>query len=306
MERTQSSQSSCGDNVPIEIDSVCRRVWTLNEENMLARAMETIIQRGWKLENGFRSGYLKLLEKEMKLIDPTCDLRAEPHISLRIHAWKRNHAVLTSVINKSGMSWDSIKYQIVVENEDVWADYIKVDPYAKGMRYKSYPLYGKWTEIFGCENAKGDQSEDCDITRNNELPEGVEENISQSTPDPNVASKDSPGTQSDATSPSSKGKGKKRKTVDSTEIQMVNLMGRFLDTTGKHLSNMISKIGYEKEMSEKRSKVIEELGKLGCLTPDQRIIAAKMLANNNDLELFFSANLEDRSRLVYLMLSGHL
>ncbi|KAL8530946.1 hypothetical protein ACS0TY_007824 [Phlomoides rotata] len=218
----------------------------------------------------------------MKLIDPICDLRSEPHISSRIHAWKRNHVVLTSMINKSGMSWDSIKCQIVVENEDVWVDYIKVDPYAKGMRYKSFPLYGKWTEIFGYENAKDDQYEDCDIARNNELPECVEENIPQSTPDPNVADKDLPGTHSDATSPSTKGNGKKRKTVDSTGVQMVNLMGRFLDTTGKHLGNMTSKMGYEKEMSEKRSKVIEELGKLGCLTPDHRIVAAKMLANNNN------------------------
>ncbi|KAL8488795.1 hypothetical protein ACS0TY_024921 [Phlomoides rotata] len=70
---------------------------------------------------------------------------------------------------------------------------------------------------------------------------------------------------------------------------------------------MTANMNYDNKMSQKREKVIEELGKLGCLSPDQRIVAAKMLANNNnDLELFFSENTEDKSCLVFLMLSGRL
>ncbi|KAL8556079.1 hypothetical protein ACS0TY_003765 [Phlomoides rotata] len=108
-----------GENVPSMTEIIHCRVWTVSEESMLACVMETIIQEGWKNDNGFNSGYLKLLEKEMKKMDPHSDLRAEPHISSRVHPWKRNHATITSIIDKYGMSWDSIKCQIIDENEDL-------------------------------------------------------------------------------------------------------------------------------------------------------------------------------------------
>ncbi|KAL8528720.1 hypothetical protein ACS0TY_006247 [Phlomoides rotata] len=305
----ENTESSCrGDNMPIMTETIRRRVWIVSEETMLAHAMETIIQAGWKNENGFKSGYLKLLEKEMKKMDPHSDLRAEPHISSRVHAWKRYHATITSIIDKSGMSWDSINSQIVIENEDLWADYIKVDSLAKSVRYKSFPLYGKWCEFFGSDRTTGETAEDCNMADNAQLPDDVAEHNQPSTPR-NVftATQDSPGTHSDAGAPSSKGKGKKRKLVESTGVQMVNLMGKFFETTTKCLGDMTANMNYDNKMSQKREKVIEELGKLGGLSPDQRIVAAKMLANNNnDLKLFFSANAEDKSRLVFLMLSGRL
>ncbi|KAL8472909.1 hypothetical protein ACS0TY_029942 [Phlomoides rotata] len=299
--------SSCrGENEPAMTETIRRRIWTLKEEYMLARAMEKIILDGWKTENGFKNGYLKQLEKEIKKIDPQTDLRSEPHISSRVHAWKRYQQTISAIIDKSGMSWDSTKFQIVVENEDVWADYIKVEPFAKTVRYKSFPLYGRWCDIFGADRARGETCEDCDIADGAPLPDHVAENIPSSIPTPTTGTHESPGTQSDAGSPKSKEKGKKRKSVDSTGVQMVNLMGKFFETTTKSIGEMTSTLSYDQKMSQKREKLIEELGKLGGLSPDQRIVAAKMLANNNDLELFFSAGPEDKSRLVYLMLSGRL
>ncbi|KAL8488794.1 hypothetical protein ACS0TY_024920 [Phlomoides rotata] len=151
-------------------------------------------------------------------MDPHSDLRAEPHISSRVHAWKRNHATIASIIDKFGMSWDSIKCQIVVENEDLWADYIKIDPLANSVRYKSFPLYGKWCEIFGSDRATGETAEDCNMADGAQLPYHIAENNIPSTPR-NVftATQDSPGTHSDTGSPS-KGKGKKRKSVESTGV----------------------------------------------------------------------------------------
>ncbi|KAL8547768.1 hypothetical protein ACS0TY_007197 [Phlomoides rotata] len=300
--------SSCrGENEPAMTETIRRRIWTLKEEYMLARAMEKIILDGWKTENGFKNGYLKQLEKEIKKIDPQTDLRSEPHISSRVHAWKRYQQTISAIIDKSGMSWDSTKFQIVVENEDVWADYIKVEPFAKTVRYKSFPLYGRWCDIFGADRARGETCEDCDIADGAPLPDHVAENIPSSIPTPTTGTHESPGTQSDAGSPKSKEKGKKRKSVDSTGVQMVNLMGKFFETTTKSIGEMTSTLSNDQKMSQKREKLIEELGKLGGLSPDQRIVAAKMLANNNnDLELFFSAGPEDKSRLVYLMLSDRL
>ncbi|KAL8541311.1 hypothetical protein ACS0TY_002529 [Phlomoides rotata] len=171
MENIGSSRR--GENVPTITETIHRRIWTLKEEYMLAHALEKIIMDSWKTENGFKNGYLKQLEKDIKKLDPQTDLRSEPHISSRVHAWKRNHAIIAAIIDKSGMSWDSTKCQIIVENEDLLFDYIKVDPLAKSVHYKSFPLYGKWCEIFGTNRARGEAAEDCDITDGAQLPDHV-------------------------------------------------------------------------------------------------------------------------------------
>ncbi|KAL8513846.1 hypothetical protein ACS0TY_013096 [Phlomoides rotata] len=254
---------------------------------MLARALEKIILDGWKTENGFMNGYLK---SEIGIA----------HKFERVHAWKRYHATISAIIDISGMSWDSTKFQIVVENEDV-------DPFAKSEHYKSFQLYGKWCDIFRTDRARCETAEDCDFADGAQLPDHVVENTPSSTPNPTTSTHKSLVTQSGAGSLKSKGKGKKCKSVDSTGVQMGNLIGKFFATTTKSIGEMTSTLSYDQKMSQKREKVIEELGKLGCLCPDHRIVVVKMLANNNnDLELFFSADPEDKSRLVYLRLSGRL
>ncbi|KAL8514866.1 hypothetical protein ACS0TY_013812 [Phlomoides rotata] len=71
------------------VGSTSRRVWTFAEECELMNALEDLVVKGNKCDNGFRSGYLLLLENSLVTKFPGCDLKAEPHINSKIHVWKR-------------------------------------------------------------------------------------------------------------------------------------------------------------------------------------------------------------------------
>ncbi|KAL0451538.1 UNVERIFIED_CONTAM: hypothetical protein Slati_1131900 [Sesamum latifolium] len=104
-----------------------RRTWSQREEEVLINALRTIITIGWKCDNGFRSGYLNQLETIMCKHFPNTDLRAEPHINSKIHVWKKYYSSLMGMMSKSGFGWDDTRHMVIVENNDVWEDYVKPD-----------------------------------------------------------------------------------------------------------------------------------------------------------------------------------
>ncbi|CAA0830734.1 Unknown protein, partial [Striga hermonthica] len=86
-----------------------RRVWTSAEENALVNALKDIVTEGWKTENGFRTGYAFQLEKKMKTYLPGCEIRADPHITSKMHVWKKTYASLANIkANKSGLGWNDV------------------------------------------------------------------------------------------------------------------------------------------------------------------------------------------------------
>ncbi|KAG8375870.1 hypothetical protein BUALT_Bualt09G0004100 [Buddleja alternifolia] len=89
---------------------VCRRMWTISEEDALVQALEEILTSGWKADNGFRVGYLNVLQDKIMKLFPTTDLRAQPHIN----------------------------------SDEQWEAACKTEPMAHAMRWKSWPYYDSW------------------------------------------------------------------------------------------------------------------------------------------------------------------
>ncbi|CAA0837915.1 Unknown protein, partial [Striga hermonthica] len=86
-----------------------RCVWTSAEENALVNALKDILTEGWKTENGFITGYTFQLEKKMKTYLPGCEIRADPHITSKMHVWKKTYASLANIkSNKSGLGWNDV------------------------------------------------------------------------------------------------------------------------------------------------------------------------------------------------------
>ncbi|KAL0443988.1 UNVERIFIED_CONTAM: hypothetical protein Slati_2121500 [Sesamum latifolium] len=108
-----------------------RRIWSVKEEEALA--------------NGLKSGG---------------NIRAKPHINSKIHVWKKQYGTLVSMMSKSGLGWDDGKNMITVEENSISDDYVKVDPSVKSMRYKPFPYFPAWREIFGKDRASGDRAKD--------------------------------------------------------------------------------------------------------------------------------------------------
>ncbi|KAL0311987.1 UNVERIFIED_CONTAM: hypothetical protein Sradi_5598000 [Sesamum radiatum] len=132
-----------------------RRTWSQREEEALVNALRTICATGWRCENGFRAGYLNQLEALMFKQFPDTDIRAEPHINSKIHVWKKNYGTLVGMMGKSGLGWDDSRNMVTVDSQDVWEEHCKVDPTARTMRYKSWPYFPAWREIFGRDRADG-------------------------------------------------------------------------------------------------------------------------------------------------------
>ncbi|KAL8458230.1 hypothetical protein ACS0TY_035931 [Phlomoides rotata] len=66
-----------------------RRVWTYAEETKLINALQDLVVKGLKCDNGFKSGYLMILENNLTNKFPRTDLKGELHINSKIHVWKK-------------------------------------------------------------------------------------------------------------------------------------------------------------------------------------------------------------------------
>ncbi|KAL0461272.1 UNVERIFIED_CONTAM: hypothetical protein Slati_0014800 [Sesamum latifolium] len=91
---------------------------------------------------------------------PHCNIKAEPHITSKLHVWKKQYSTFTSMMLKSGLGWDESRHMVTVEDDTAWDDYVKRDPTAKGMRHKSWPFFNAWKEIFEKDRANGDKGAD--------------------------------------------------------------------------------------------------------------------------------------------------
>ncbi|KAL8461845.1 hypothetical protein ACS0TY_033075 [Phlomoides rotata] len=75
---------------------------------------------GWKADNGFKAGFQRELEKGMRKLLPGTDLVEKPHISSKIHVWKKEYRSLSDLLSKSGIGWNSTTQTIDVMDETVW------------------------------------------------------------------------------------------------------------------------------------------------------------------------------------------
>ncbi|PIN11254.1 hypothetical protein CDL12_16146 [Handroanthus impetiginosus] len=245
-----------------------RRIWTVKEEEALIVALQDAVAAGWKCENGFRTGYLGILERHMLTTFPGTDIRADPHIHSKIHVWKKNHASLLSMMSRSGFGWNESTNMIIVE-DSIWDNYGKKNDNTEAGEY---------------------------------VPSGFDTNFQIFGDDEEFMSVCQP----QESGMKSRSSSKKRKSIEtSTDEKFFEMMNNFCDRTESCLGNIVKRIGYEYDVSEARKAVYDALGGLPDLTMTQKIWVAKRLVNNGkDMNLFFSLPNEARAEMVRMMLDG--
>ncbi|KZV35319.1 hypothetical protein F511_38941 [Dorcoceras hygrometricum] len=67
------SGETCGSVIGRVVDKT-RRTWSAREEEVLITSLKEVITKGWKSENGFKAGYLTLLESAMHSAIPGMNL----------------------------------------------------------------------------------------------------------------------------------------------------------------------------------------------------------------------------------------
>lgn len=285
-----------------------RRSWTIREEEVLITALKDIVLKGWKCENGFRTGYLKLLERSMLKAFPSTDIRAEPHINSKLHVWKKFHGSLASMLGVSGITWNDLTKMIDAQ-DDAWELYVKTDSNARTMRYKSWPFYRDWCEIFVKERIIRENAEDiADAVQELETNKGKEKEagaefgcVFEGHDDENEMSVCQP--QSNGTE--KKQSPKKRKMSDCSSDPFVTAINVFCDKLDARFEDIARRIGFEYDISNARRELYAELGRLPGLQVRDKLTVAKFLVNKTgDLDLFFSLPEEDRVEMVKMILAG--
>lgn len=103
-----------------------RRTWSVEEEQQLILGLKEAVSCGWKSDNGFKTGYLGVLEQHMAQHFPSTVIKADPHIASKIHVWKKNYGTISTMLTRSGIGWNDTSNVIEVADDQVWADYVKV------------------------------------------------------------------------------------------------------------------------------------------------------------------------------------
>ncbi|KAL8485442.1 hypothetical protein ACS0TY_027660 [Phlomoides rotata] len=119
-----------------------RRSWSKIEEDVLILCLINDVLDGWKSDNGFKAGFQHELEKSMRKIIPTTDLVDNPHINSKIHVWKKEYGVVSDLLSKSGIGWNSTTSMIEIQDEGMWES------------------CKRWIEIFGKDTATGENAVD--------------------------------------------------------------------------------------------------------------------------------------------------
>ncbi|KAG6388664.1 hypothetical protein SASPL_150096 [Salvia splendens] len=282
-----------------------RRVWTQREEEILMATMKELAAAGWKSNNGFRAGYLTRVEEALRREFPKTDLCVHPHIKSKISSWKRNYYSLTLILDRSGVGFNADgNYKIDIDDEQ-WSQVVQKDNNAKYMRNKSWPLLNDWKEIFGKDRAEGIRAIDTadavpriygsKVPFNEDSDKSSPITLEELYPDHIFPAGVIPDMVDESTSvPGAPAQhvpqkiNKKRKVVHSMANidkidSVLTLMTRIHEDTHDRLKEISSRIGYEFDLSSKRSEVFNQVkGKVG-LTIKQQFYAVKKLVKEPEL-----------------------
>ncbi|KAL8514399.1 hypothetical protein ACS0TY_013492 [Phlomoides rotata] len=258
-----------------------------------------------RTENGRRSWSVR--EEQ---VFPNTDLKPEP-LNSRITVWKRNYHSLFEILKNTGVGLDSTTKMIEATDEQ-WDAFMKVDPNARLMRSKSWPLYDDWCEIFGNSRATGEASVS---------------HLRATTPPPvfstgmnvdSASNRVGDETQDESQSPSGyaqtgectdTGKtnsGRKRKSPLQPD-PMVCVVQNICDNASNRLGDIAQRIGHDQDLSAARKMIYSSISKMSMLTLHEKLRATTLIARNaEDIDVFFSLPDPDRVEWVNMLLNGEI
>ncbi|KAL0346368.1 UNVERIFIED_CONTAM: hypothetical protein Scaly_1652800 [Sesamum calycinum] len=150
--------------------------------------------------------------------------------------------------------------------DDVFDNFAKIDSFAKTLRYKSFPYYAQWCEVFGKDRA---------------------------TAQPTVNRADTERVSS-----------QKRKMV-AFDDKFDEKFEAFVNVTDHRLGDIVKRFGMEAEESQACKQVWSVIQSILDLTIEEKHAVSKKLVNNKaDLDLFFIMSTAGKETFVKMLASG--
>ncbi|PIA27368.1 hypothetical protein AQUCO_07800002v1 [Aquilegia coerulea] len=128
-------------------------VWTVEMDRVLTETFLDQVQKENKSEQGWKSTVWTAAIDAIK--DKCGKLITKVNVQARLKTWTKNYNIVTDLRQQSGFGWDDNRKMIDVEN-NIWENYLKSHPEAKGYRYKALTNYDDLAIIVGNAHAKGD------------------------------------------------------------------------------------------------------------------------------------------------------
>ncbi|KAL8507684.1 hypothetical protein ACS0TY_018284 [Phlomoides rotata] len=257
--------------------STTHRMWTFGEECELMCALKDLVVKGNECDNGFRSGYLLLLENKLVAKFPGTDLKGEPHINSKIHVWKRQYACLRAMLGNSGIGLNSTTYHVDALPK-FWENYIKVDSFARTLRNKAFPFYVVCVDVVQ-EVLNEGTKKPCGSIPVEEAGDNTESHARFNAEKSSFTiDEESSATNCD------KGKGVKRKHADNHEIQFMDQVGVFCASSKEKfgqiadtIRNIAERVSSEFDNRKRREQVYDLLNVFNFLSVDVRVEVAQYL-----------------------------
>ncbi|KAL8505780.1 hypothetical protein ACS0TY_016845 [Phlomoides rotata] len=289
------------------------RSWSKIEEDALILCLTNVVLEGWKSENGFKAGFQRELEKGMRKIIPSTDLVANPHINSKIHVWKKEYGALSDLFSKSGIGWNSTTSILEIEDEGVWESCKRADPHVKGLRYKTWPYFPQWVEIFGKNRATGENAVDPIDLINELYRTGLDhegdtgDKYVPLTPEYMNDGEDDCGDKHVDLPTKAFTKGKKCKSNDSDITMLVDSLGEFMKFSKGAMTDLCS--GVEKGSTSNNDTtqlncIIKEI--VGLKVSDKLKVCDELVQNSKRLEFFLTLPLEEQEEYVWMLLDDRL
>ncbi|XP_058209125.1 uncharacterized protein LOC131322042 [Rhododendron vialii] len=286
--RKKGGKAKEGGNAEENAADAVRRSWNQREEDALLNAMKEMVVKGERIENSFKSGYLRKVEGMLLVALPGTSIRASPHISSKLKVWKKNYYSVKAMRGSSGFGWNDSTHMIEVVDDKIWEDYYKTDNNASGLRFKSFPYYEDWCMIFGNDRATGEMAESAaDMVEN--LDEASKEAGGDSTT-VNTIDK-SPEEQS-------KKKAKVSENILAGMNNFADKLGIYFERSDAKIEMLGSRMGYAHDLSKKRAEVNDALRKLP-ITVESRVLAGMAITQDaQKVDHFFSLDDEEKMIMV--------
>ncbi|KAL8494147.1 hypothetical protein ACS0TY_025077 [Phlomoides rotata] len=289
-----------------------RRSWTKIEEDTLVQCLTTIVNDGWKAENGFKAGFQRELEKLMRKLLPGTDILATPHINSKIHVWKKEYGSLCDLLSKSGIGWNSTMFTLDIVDEAVWEAHKKVDPSLRSLRFKSWPYYEQWIDIFGKDRATGENAADA-VDLVNEMLRNAKEQEGETNEkaDPITTETHELDENTSVCKPTESSlkpsKGKKRKSVENEMRSFAATIGEYMKGSDEAFNNLALRMGTEYDAKIARTSLNDVMSMIpGLSLTDKLKVSNELVQNTSRLEYFLSLPHEEQSAYVSLILEGKL
>ncbi|GMP91427.1 hypothetical protein CsSME_00042134 [Camellia sinensis var. sinensis] len=291
------------------------RVWTPKECDVLIRAMRDLFSEKWKADNGqFRAGFYSELEKLIILAFLGTNLCVSPHIESKIKFWRRQYNLITDMLRLSGFGWDDTDKMILVDSEQVWQNYVKKEPDAKGMCNVPFPYYEDWLILFGKDRVTGALAESpADMVTALEKEDQTTDEcytpmmdlLVVNNMDCSLSANGTPTNQSTSATTSKK-RARESEGIAKGLAEMATQFGSFFEKPNTTMAEIAYRIGYAHDISKARKLVNGELSKLPLNSNDRLRAATLIVKDAERVDLFFSLPEEEKMERVCLLLGGYV